>query len=75
MSEKKILPKDTISDEKLSNVSGGETPIEKVTICPVCNRPFPFNSDEYFYHVGLHYGKKTDIIPVPDNDPKPYKPG
>ena len=77
MSEKKILPKDAISEEKLSNVLGGENPIEKVSICPVCHIPFPFNSDEYYTHVEFHYGKKPDIIPipVPNNDPKPYKPG
>ena len=65
MSEKKILPKETISEEKLSNVSGGETPIEKVSICPVCNMPFPYSSYEYFNHLELHYGKNLISFPSP----------
>ena len=79
MSEKKILPKETISEEKLSNVSGGSFAFSNYDIhrCPYCGKEMQISNTDYCRHIydcQEKYENPTPI-PVPDNDPKPYKPG
>ena len=73
MSEKKILPKDTVSDEKLGNVSGGNGNLDSTNMsCPYCGRDSFKSNLEYMTHILNCEYKKT--IPAP-NYLKPYNPG
>ena len=73
MLEKKILPKDTISDEKLSNVSGGNGDLDNTNMsCPYGGRESFKSNLEYMIHI-LNCEYKNSI-PAPD-DLKPYNQG
>lgn len=79
MSEKKILPKNTVPDDKLGKVTGGTDDSGDTTVpCPFCGSKFSGYTQELYNHMEICDVQKYNA-PDPNKlnpeDPKPFNPG
>ena len=77
MSEKKILPKEAVSDERLGKVTGGTDDLGDTTVtCRSCGLEFSGYTEEFYNH--MVFCKGQNLTPDPNKldpeDPKPYGP-